>query len=419
MKITYCKNCLNPSNHPLGIYFDRNGVCGGCNIHNEKYQINWSNKFLELKKLLNEKNNKSFYDCVIPINGNGDDFFVTHYVKKILKLRPLLVSYNNQFNSKIGIRNTARLISKLDCDHINMTLNPNVAKKITKTSFDMINDIYWHVLSGNQSFPVQIALKMNIPTIIWGVNGWLEQVGKFSHHDNVQMTKRIWEEFSLRNLSHKKILKKLNLKDRDIAPLIYPSLEEIYQKNLKGIYLGNYILWDAKKQTEEMIKLYGYETSTQERTHNTYESIYCKINAGTHDLIKFAKFRYGKVIDHINRDIRFKRISRINAMYIVNKYQNKIPRDLDTFLKWSNIPKKSFLNKLLQYDSLNIKNNKIYNTDKNIFSNLKFKSNAEIEMIENKLNYIKTKKLENELTTDPFNIFGRTYMDEKNFKALE
>ena len=50
MKITYCKNCLNPSNHPLGIYFDRNGVCGGCNIHNEKYQINWSNKFLELKK---------------------------------------------------------------------------------------------------------------------------------------------------------------------------------------------------------------------------------------------------------------------------------------------------------------------------------------------------------------------------------
>ena len=106
-------------------------------------------------------------------------------------------------------------------------------------------------------------------------------------------------------------------------------------------------------------------------------------------------------------------------MYIVNKYQNKIPRDLDTFLKWSNIPKKSFLNKLLQYDSLNIKNNKIYNTDKNIFSNLKFKSNAEIEMIENKLNYIKTKKLENELTTDPFNIFGRTYMDEKNFKALE
>ncbi len=300
-----------------------------------------------------------------------------------------------------------------------MTLNPDVTKKVTRSSFDMIDDIYWHVLSGNQSFPIQIALKMNIPTIIWGVNGWLEQVGKFSHHDNVQMTKRIWDEFSLRNLSHKKILKKLNLKERDIAPLIYPSLNEIYKKNLKGIYLGNYILWDAKKQIEEMIKLYGYETIDQERTHNKYENIYCKINAGTHDLIKFSKHRYGKVVDHINRDIRFKRISRKDAMYIVKKYQSIIPEDLNTFLNWLKIPKKRFLNKLLGYDCLKIKNGKIYDTNKNIFSNLEYKSDREVENIEKKLQYIKTQNLEKELPSDPFNIFGRTYMDKINFKALE
>tara|TARA_X000000950_G_C13842896_1_gene631053 strand:+ start:301 stop:1557 length:1257 start_codon:yes stop_codon:yes gene_type:complete len=418
MKITYCKKCLNPHNHPLGIYFDKQGVCGGCIVHEEKYQIDWDEKFKSLKKIFNRKGN-SFYDCVIPINGNGDDFFVTHYVKKILKLNPLLVSYNNHFNSKIGIRNTARLISSLDCDHINMTLNPDIVKKITRGTFDLIEDVYWHVLSGNQSFPVQIALRMNIPFIIWGVNGWLEQVGKYSHNDNAEMNKRIWEEFSLRNLSNEKVFKKIKVNQKDLAPLIYPPLQEIYKKNLRGIYLGNYILWDSKKQTEQMIKLYGYETMKQSRTHNTYESIYCKINAGSHDLIKFLKYRYGKVIDHINRDIRFKRISRAEAKYIVYKYQSKIPDDLDTFLRWSKINKNLFFKKLLKFNSFKIKNNKIFDNDLNIVSNLGKKSLKEIDKIEKKLNYLETNKLEKENLSDQFNIFGRTYMDDYNYKALE
>jgi N-acetyl sugar amidotransferase len=290
MSIFYCKKCLNPSNHPLGIFFDKMGVCSGCLVHEEKYSINWKKKIDDLRLIFDKtKNKNNYYDCIIPINGNGDDFYVVHFAKKILKIRPLLVSYNNHFNSKIGIRNTARLISKLDCDHISMTLNPEIVKKITNVCFETINDIYWHVLAGNQAFPTQLAIKMKIPIILWGVNGWLDQVGKFSHHHNVQMTKRIWEEFSLRNLKIEKIIKKTNLNNKNFAPLIYPDLKEIYKNNLIGIYLGNYILWDAKKQTEEMIKLYGYETISQERTHNKYESIYCKINAGTHDLIKLFK----------------------------------------------------------------------------------------------------------------------------------
>lgn len=417
MKITYCKKCLNPSNHPLGIYFDKHGVCGGCNVHEEKYKINWDHKLKILNEFFDKKKN-SFYDCVIPINGNGDDFFVTHFVKKVLRLNPLLITYNNHFNTKIGIRNTSRLIASLDCDHINMTLNPQVVKKITKKSFELIDDIYWHVLSGNQSFPIQIALKMNIPVIIWGVNGWLEQVGKFSHHDNAEMNKRIWEEFSLRNLSYKKILNKLELCSRDLAPLIYPSLQEIYKKKLKGIYIGNYILWDSKKQTEEMIRLYGYETIKQERTHNTYESIYCRINAGTHDLIKFLKYRYGKVIDHINRDIRFKRISREESKYIVNKYQNIIPKDLDTFCNWGKFNKNLFLKKLLKLNSFSIKNNRIFDKEPNIISNLEKKTSQEVDAIEKKLNYIQTINLEKEKSSDQFNIFGRTYMDKYNYKAL-
>ncbi len=410
MKINLCKKCLNPSNHPLGIIFDENGICSGCYVHDEKYKIDWNKKILKLKKFFSKYKNKYAYDCIIPINGNGDDYFVTHVAKNILGLRPLLVSYNNHFNTKVGIRNTANLINKLDCEHINITLNPGLVKEITKTSLNAIGDMYWHILSGNQAFPVQIACKLGVPFILWGVNGWLDQVGKFSHYHEVEMTKKIWEEFALRNFTYIDLLKKnkkINLKD--LAPLIYPSLDEIKEKNIRGIYLGNYVLWDAKKQTEEMIKLYDYETMQQQRTHNTYESIYCKNNAGVHDYIKYLKYGYSKVTDHLNRDIRFNRITRNDALKIKSKYENKIPEDLDMFLSWINISKKDFLSLIRKYSKIN------YNT---ISKKNKYK-NKGIEIIEKKLNYKKTKLLERENFNQDYIIFGRSYSDKKNYKATE
>ena len=409
MKINYCKKCLNPSNHPLGIIFDKNGVCGGCLVHEEKYRINWNNKIEKLGNFFHSKKNKNkYYDCVIPVVGNGDDFFVTHIAKKVLKLNPLLVSYNTGFNTKVGIRNLARLISKLDCDHFQITSNPNIIKKISLKTFNKIGDFYWHILAGNQAFPVQVAVKMKIPTILWGVNGWLDQVGKFSHHHEVEMTKKIWEEFSLRNFITQKIVDK-DINKKDIAPFIYPSLEEIKKVGVRGIYLGNYVLWDSKKQTEQMIKQYGYETLEQQRTHNTYESIYCKNNAGIHDYIKYLKYGYGKVTDHVNRDIRFKRVSREDAKMIISKYERKIPKDINFFLKWLNLDKSKFFKRF---------KNKEFNFQLSKYNKKKIDAKR-INEIEKKLNYIKTKNLEKENFKQKYIIFGRTYIDEGNFKAIE
>lgn len=409
MNINYCKKCWNPSNHPLSISFDSKGVCSGCYVHNEKYEINWNAKYNKLKNFYSNIRNKYSYDCVIPVNGNGDDYFVTNFAKNYLNLRPLLVSYNNHFNTKVGIRNLANLIAKLDCDHIQITVNPDTVREITKMSLDKIGDMYWHILSGNQSFPVQIALKMKIPTILWGVNGWLDQVGKFSHHHEAEMTKRIWEEFSLRNMNYSSLLhKNSKVSKKDLSPLIYPALSEIKKNNLRGIYLGNYVLWDAKVQTEDMIRQYKYETMIQQRTHNNYESIYCKNNAGVHDYIKYLKYGYGKVTDHINRDIRFKRISREDAKKIINEYEQRIPKDLDIFLDWLKITKKNFYSKIKNFKK---KNNLFIN------KNTKSRFSSKTRIIEKKINYKLTKILEKETFKDKYIIFGRTYSNKKNFKA--
>ena len=274
----YCKRCLYPENHPLGICIDENGICSGCRVHEEKDEIDWREKGKELDSLFSKYKDRtgSFYDCVIPVTGNSDSFFVVDVVKNRYGLNPLLVTYNTHFNTKVGVRNLARLITKLDCDHMMLTVSPDIVKKVTKIAMHKLGDIYWQVLAGSQTFPVQVATKFKIPLVIWGVNGWIDQVGMFSHHDRVEMTKKVRKEHSLRTMDVDELFDgedQLTWKDKQ--PFTYPSDTQLEKSRVRGIYLGNFLRWDSQQQSEDMIEKYDYETMEQPRTFNTYESIYC------------------------------------------------------------------------------------------------------------------------------------------------
>ena len=102
----YCTRCLYPENHPYGLIFDEDGVCSGCRVHEEKDILNWSERLNLLKNIVAE--NKKYvsgnnFDCIVPVYGGGDSYFTVHVVKNILKMNPLLVHYNSEFNTKFGI----------------------------------------------------------------------------------------------------------------------------------------------------------------------------------------------------------------------------------------------------------------------------------------------------------------------------
>jgi len=421
----YCKRCVYPSNHPLNIIFDEKGICSGCRVHEEKYEIDWEKKYNDLIELTSPfyKKSNAFYDCVIPVSGSGDDFFVVDFVKNKLNFNPLLVTYNTHFSTKVGIRNLARLITELDCDHLMSTVGPDTVKEVTRLTFKEFGNIYWHVLAGSQTFPVQVATKFKIPLIIWGVNGWLDQVGMFSHHNQVEMTKKVRKEHSLKTFDADYLIgksKKLSIKD--LQAYTYPSDEQLEKSRVRGIYLGNYIFWDSKIQIEQMIDKYGYETSSQDRTYNTYESIYCHNNAGIHDYIKYLIYGYSKIYDHVSRDIRLKRLSRENGIKLIKKYQDVKPKNLNKFFEWLDISEHDF------YSTVN------HFRDKRAWRFIKKKwelinpicdekddilnKNSTKEIIEK--NYYKTTPLlEIEDKNNDYILMGRTYLDKFNFKAEE
>ena len=167
IKIETCKKCLYSTNHPLGLVIDSDGICSGCRIHEEKNTIDWDSKWELLKKLVKDySSKKNNYDCIIPVSGATDSYFIVYIVKEKLGLNPLLVTYNKYWNTPLGIRNLANLRIQFNCDILTQNVNPHSVKKIIKTTLRSFGSIYWHCIAGQTVFPVQTAVRKKIPLII-------------------------------------------------------------------------------------------------------------------------------------------------------------------------------------------------------------------------------------------------------------
>lgn len=344
----YCNRCLYPENHPLNIVFDEEGVCSGCRVHEEKDILDWSTRAEKLRTILDQYRNTSGnnYDCIIPVSGARDSYFIVHTIKNVYGMNPLLVTYNKQYNTDVGVRNLANLRIQFDCDIMTLTVNPETVKKITRATMRRMGSIYWHCLAGQTVYPVQVAVKFKIPLIIWGAHQGVDQVGMFSHLDEVEMTRKYRKEHDLMGFEAEDLLDNdLDfIREEDIVQFKYPDDKEIEQVGVRGIYLNNYIRWDSKSQHEEMIKLFRYETAPQTRTFDTYNDVDCWNYSDVHDYIKFIKHGYSKVTDHVCREIRLRRMTREQGLELINQYSSINPQNLDLLLSWLGITENAFHN---------------------------------------------------------------------------
>ena len=339
-----CLRCLYTTHHPLGLTLDEEGVCSGCRIHEEKDTLNWESRWTRLERLVAPYRvaNGKTYDCIVPVSGANDSYYIVHLVKERLGLNPLLVTYNKYFNTPLGIHNLANLRITFNCDILVQNVNPISVKKITRTTLRELGSIYWPCLAGQTVFPVQTAVRYKIPLIIWGAHQGLEQVGMFSHEHEVEMTRRYRKDHDLMGKEADDLLSIFDtLKEDDIWQYRYPSDYDLEQVGVRGIYLGNYVRWDPKSQHEQMIELYGYRSAAFARTFDCYDHGDCYNYMGLHDLLKLYKHGYSKVADHASREIRHKRLTREAAVDLINAYQRVEAPNTEKFCQWLGIDQRA------------------------------------------------------------------------------
>ena len=163
-----CNSCVLPETHET-ISFDKKGTCNICNqVEIQKENIDWDKKKKELHELIENYKGKFDYDCLVPFSGGKDSTWAVYYLVKVLKLKVLVVRFNHGFMRPNLNDNTTKIFRELGADFHDFTPNWKIVQKLMLQSFLEKGDFCWHCHSGIFSYPMQVAVKHNIPLIFWG-----------------------------------------------------------------------------------------------------------------------------------------------------------------------------------------------------------------------------------------------------------
>lgn len=124
--IKSCSNCLLNENDDPEISFDEKGICNYCHsfeanhIKSPSFELNKKEELEKIVKIIKD-NKKGKYDCILGISGGADSTYLVHLAVE-LGLNPLVVHYDNGWNSELAVKNIESVIKAIGVDfysHIN------------------------------------------------------------------------------------------------------------------------------------------------------------------------------------------------------------------------------------------------------------------------------------------------------------
>lgn len=330
IEIKYCKRCLFPETKP-DLHFNEEGVCSACIAAETKdVGIDWEQREKDFYTIVDHfklKNDEIGYDCLIPVSGGKDSTYQAYFMKEVCGMNPLCVCFETTMVTEVGRQNLDN-ISKMGIDVIHFKKNHKAYKAMVKEGFIRVGDEMWPNHIGIFTIPINIAVKFNIPLIIWGENSQQEYGGPLESIENNKLTRGWLEEFG--GLLGNRIQDMIGvdgLTAKDLTPYFYPSDEELEKVGVTSLFLGHYFFWDARKQLE-VVKQYGFKVKPDgpvEGTYTDYENIDEQL-CSLHDYLKFVKYGFGRATDHANIDIRNKRLTRDEAKKLVKQFDGKYPK---------------------------------------------------------------------------------------------
>jgi len=338
--IRYCTRCCVPETQE-GVNFDELGICTACRSSEEKMHIDWTVRELALKNILEDakKRSGSGYDCILPISGGKDSFFQAHVLTKVYGVKPLAVTFNQNWVSETGFYNLQRCLEVFELDHLQFTPARGLVNRLAKKSLSAIGDTCWHCHAGVGAFPLQVATRFKIPLLIWG-ESTAESSGRASYNNPGQKFDR---EYSLTNsikVSANDMVDE-NISAKDIAPFQVPEHSEIENTGVWGLHLGDYIFWDEERQTEWIRDHYGWRETELEGAYKGYKSAEC-IMAGMHDFTCYLKRGFGRATAQASTDVRNGLLTRKEGFNLIYDHDQERPDALDYYLKITGLSEAEF-----------------------------------------------------------------------------
>ena len=350
IKLKRCVKCIMPETQQ-GIEFDKEGVCAVCRQHEVKVKIDWEKKEKKLIKLIDQYRGKYAYDCLIPFSGGKDSTFTAYILVKKYGIKPLLVSLDHGFLRPRTLENRVKTVKKLGVDILTFRPNWKVVKKLMLESLKRKGDFCWHCHTGVFAYPMQIAIKFNIPLVFWGEPS-AEYTSYYSYEKPEEVDEVRFNKLVNLGITADDMFKFLNgaVDIRDLAPFKYPPLKDLRAINYRSVCLGSYIPWNARKQAEIIRKELDWRWDVVEGIPKSYgyQKIECMLY-GMRDYLLFIKKGFGRTAHLVSIDIRNSGLSREEGLKLAEKYDGKRPASMDWFLNMLGITEKEFMDIALKH----------------------------------------------------------------------
>lgn len=345
-----------PSSAAINNGLDSDEICNACKNLSAIQAIKWTERRQMLEELVAKYRSTSNYDVVIGVSGGKDSYYQTHFAIHELGLKPLLVTYHGNNYLPEGQENLDNMRKVFDVDHIVVRPSEPVLKKMNRLGFRLQGDMNWHAHCGIFTVPIQIAVRYQVPLILWGEHGFSDLSGMFKHDDFNEFTYRDrlenglrgydWDSFTdegLGDLGRPELAEGLTKKDLQWG--VYPSDDAIVKSKVRGIYLSNYEPWSGNRNALLMAKLYGWQPAREafQRTYRRISNVDDMHENGIHDYLKFVKIGYGRGTDHASKDIRDGKITRKEGIELVMQYDSVRPtKDLARWLDYVDMTENDF-----------------------------------------------------------------------------
>jgi len=341
-----CIKCTLPITWET-LNFDQNGVCNICRNWEAKTEsVDWEERERILLKIfegVKERNKDREYDCIVPFSGGKDSTYTLYAVVRKYGLKPLVVSFDHGFYRPKTIENRTRTFKKLGVDVITFTPNWKIVKKLMLESLIRKGDFCWHCHAGVFSYPMQFAVKFNIPLLIWGEGGG-EYETYFRYAELEETDEWKYNRRIIMGMRAEDLAGFINVELRDLSPFIYPSKEELDKVGVKSLPLGNYIQWNQEEFAETIQKELGWNYDEVESLYPDelgFDKVECMMT-GIRDYIKYLKRGFSRITHRTTIDIKQGRISRDEGLALIRKYEHRKPASLPIFLKILDLSEEEF-----------------------------------------------------------------------------
>lgn len=344
-----CTKCGLPETYET-IEFDDAGVCNICRQSQFKQTaINWTSRKTMLDDLVAQYRGKYDYDCIVPFSGGKDSTFTLYYLVKEYKLKPLVVQFNHGFMRPNLLTNNERTFRALGVDVISFTPNWKVVKRLMMESLVRKGDFCWHCHTGIFAYPMHVAIKYNVPLVFWGEPS-SEYTAYYDYEDDAveEVDENRFNRFVNLGITAEDmkgmIETDFDLDPRDLAPYTYPAERDLKRLRYRSVCLGSFIPWDARRQSELIMKELGWKGDQVEGMppeRYNYEKIECSMQ-GVRDYLKYLKRGYSRVTQMTALDIRHGRMEKAEADALIDQWEGKKPPSLTIFLEYLNMTEAQF-----------------------------------------------------------------------------